>query len=314
MEKIRIGIIGIGGVGGYFGGLLADKYVNQGDVEIIFITKPNTKPILQNKGLTLITSEYEKNILADVYSSNQLNIPRLNILLCAVKSYNLEESLATLKSGLTVNTIFMPLQNGIDAKERILKMFPENPVIEACVYIVAQITAPGIINVSGAMRKLYFGSNIVPISTLKILEKIMLDAGIDCYITLDITLKLWRKFIFVSSIASITSYLNLPIGKILEDEDYKNMLKDLIIEIKNLAQALTILIPDTIVESTIYELQKLPYEATSSMQRDFNLNKDTEFKSLTYFVSVTGKALNIDTPVYDKISAHLKGKTAVRVM
>lgn len=311
---MRIGIIGIGGVGGYFGGLLADKYSTLSNIEIIFITKPNAKAILKAKGLKLITSEYDKNIFADVYATDDLNIPPLNVLLCAVKSYNLEESLTVLKSGLTSNTILMPLQNGIDAKARIEMILPNNPVIEACVYIVAQLTEPGIVKVNGAMRKLYFGNNMIPMATLQILEKIMLAAGIDCYIATDITLRLWRKFIFVSSIASITTYLNLPIGKILEVEEYKNMLKDLIIEIKNVAQALSIVIPDNIVESTISELHTLPYDATSSMQRDFNLNKDTECKSLTHFVSDTGKALNIATPVYDKISIHLKEKTVARII
>ncbi len=72
----------------------------------------------------------------------------------------------------------------------------------------------------------------------------MLNADIECHISSDITLTLWQKFIFVSSIASITSYLNLPIGKILENEEYKNLLTDLIVEIKNVAQGLKILIPE----------------------------------------------------------------------
>ncbi len=123
---------------------------------------------MTNKGLKLITPEFEKKIFADVYTSDSLNIPPLDFLFCAVKSYDLEESLTNLKSGITKNTIILPLQNGMDAKERIAKIFPDNPIIQACVYLVAQITEPGVVKVTGAMRKLYFGSDEVPLNTSNI--------------------------------------------------------------------------------------------------------------------------------------------------
>lgn len=304
MKKLRMGIQGIGGVGGYFGGLLADKYFKSDNIEIIFITKPETKSILQENGLQLILPEGSKTIFTNIIDASD-NTKPFDLIISTVKSYSLEESLLSIQHLISKNTMLMPLQNGIDAAQRIQKLFPNNTVIDACVYIVAQLTAPGVVQVNGSVRKLYFGSDVVPADKLKQLEQLFTDAGIETYLSTDIKQIIWKKFIFVSSIASVTSYLNLVIGKVLEDKNYRQLLIEVIEEIKSIAIAQNIPIPDDIAQTTLTELEKLPYEATASMHRDFMAGRKTEFEALTKYVSDIGKELGIETPIYDKIAAKL---------
>lgn len=304
--KIRIGVLGIGGVGGYFGGLLAGKYFNSGHVEMVFITRPDTGRIIKENGLKLITGNAHEIIFPDEITYGQSHIKPLDLLICAVKSYDLKESLYSAKSGISSNTVILPLLNGVDAKQQIEKVYPQNKIIEGCVYIVSERLHPGVIQVSGNMHALYFGSDAVPLEELEKVRGIFIAAGIECHLEKDIHSTLWEKFIFVSTMATLTSYLDLPIGPILENKGYKQILLQLLGEIKSVAIAEGVNLQDDIVESTMLKINRLSYEATTSMHRDFQKKGRTEYLSLTEYVTNLGGKLNIETPLYDKILAELK--------
>lgn len=132
----RIGILGLGGVGGYFGGLLAKAYYKSYDVEIIFIARGETKKAIAESGLKIITDVDETIVYPKLVSNNPDEIGELDYLICATKTYDIEESLLSLQQCITSRTIILPLYNGVDAPERILKLFPENEVLQGCVYII----------------------------------------------------------------------------------------------------------------------------------------------------------------------------------
>lgn len=306
--KTRIGILGLGGVGGYFGGYLADKYFQSDKIEIIFITRPATKKIIMERGLKLITPQTEKIIFPDLVTSDPDTIGNLDYLICSIKSYDLEESLIPLKNCITENTIILPLLNGVDSKERINKIYPLTETLEGCVYIVSRQIETGVIKETGNIHTLYFGSNTVKLDKLKELEKIFLDANIECFLSSNIEQTIWEKYLFISSIASLTSYLNLTIGQILSNEIHRQTLIELINELKLIADAKRIQFSESIIEKTIAKMEKLPFETTSSMHSDFQKGSRTEFRSLTEYVAILGDKLNISTPLFDKIVSEFKGR------
>jgi len=304
--KTRIGILGIGGVGGYFGGHLASKYFDSDNIEIIFITRPFTEKIIKEKGLKLITPVNESIIFPALVSSDPNEIGALDYLICCIKSYDLEESLTSLKECINSKTIILPLLNGVDAKERIEKIFPSTEIIDGCVYIVSRLIEPGVVKESGNIHQLYFGTDKVPMSKLKKLEKIFSDASIECYLSDNIEQTIWEKFLFISSIASLTSYLNLSIGEILINEDHKQTLKELISELKLIADHKNIHLPDDISDKTLAKMQKLAYETTSSMHSDFKKGGRTEYLSLTGYVVEQGRLMKIKTPAFANILSTLQ--------
>jgi len=306
VKKIRIGILGLGGVGGYFGGLLAKAYSGSQKFEIIFIVRETTAKTIKEKGLKLITPQEQIVVFPDIISSQPNIIGPLDFLICTTKSYDLENSISALKKCITNDTLILPLLNGVDTKERINKIFPSGEVADGCVYIVSRLIEPGVVKETGNIHSLYFGSKTVPLNKLKQLKSLFLNAAIDAYLVDDIEKTIWEKFIFISSIASLTSYLNLTVGEILSNEHHKKLLKHLMQEIKLVADALNILLPENIIESTIKKMEKLPFETTSSMHSDFQKGNRTEFKSLTEYVSLQGKKLGIATPAFDKVEGALK--------
>ena len=307
MQKTRIAILGIGAVGGYFGGLLAERYLNSEEVEIIFIARERIIKIIKEKGLKIITPQEEKIIFPHLVTDNPAEIGQIDYLICCVKSYDLAESLIPLKNCIHSQTILLPLLNGVDAKEIIHSVLPQANVWDGCVYIISRLIEPGIIDEGGKIHSLYFGS-VQSDEKLNKFDSILLAAGIDSHLSENITLTVWKKFIFISVVASLTSYLNMSIGPILENENHKQLALKLLTEIKAVAKAQKIILPDTIIEKTLATMERMPYETTSSMHSDFKKGGKTEYRSLTEYVVKLGKDLNVKTPEYEKILAVLKSK------
>ncbi len=305
-QKTRIGIIGTGGVGGYFGGLLADKYFQSNEVEIIFIVRPSTEKIIKEKGLKLTTPDFEKVIIPTLVSCNPEEIGELDYVICTTKSYNLEESILPLKNCITPETIIIPVLNGVDSKDRIENWFPENEVLYGCVYLVSRQIETGVILKTGNMHSFHFGSSSVPIDKLNKLEYILKEATIECYLTNTIQKTVWQKFMFISSIASLTCYLDKSIGEIFENSEWTNMLIDLLNEVHSVAIANQIEVTENIVEITLQQMKTLPYESTSSMHSDIQKGNKTEYESLTEYVSLLGQKLNVKTPTFDLILTTFK--------
>ncbi|MFA6273886.1 MAG: 2-dehydropantoate 2-reductase [Candidatus Paceibacterota bacterium] len=299
-KKIRVGVLGIGGVGGYFGGMLAQKYVSSDSVDIVFITKEATVAVIKDHGLMLLTSDGEFFVYPDFVTSDPDEVGTLDYLICAVKSYDLEESLLALQPCITDETVILPLLNGVDAKERIQMIYPSAQLLEGCVYIVAKIIAPATVQVIGSMHSLYFGSASVSLKKQNELAGILTAEGIDCSLFPNIEQLLWEKFIFVSPLATVTSYLNLPVGTILENEKHAALLRQLVTEAASIAEANSILLPN-IFKITMTKIAALPYNATSSMHNDFLKGGKTEFQTLTEYVIISGLRLDVPTPGYDLI-------------
>lgn len=302
---IRIGILGLGGVGGYFGGLLAKAYYKSEEIEVIFIARGETQKAIAENGLKIITDDTETVVYPKLVSNNPDEIGVLDYLICATKTYDIEESLLSLQQCIAQETVILPLYNGVDAPERIHKLFPENDILQGCVYIISMIFSPGTIRKIGFYEKLFFGSKTASISKLNELQSIFQKAKIESYLVENIEETVWEKFIFISALASVTSYLNQNIGQILSNPDAKAIYVELLKEIEMVAKAKGLQLSDDIVNQTIVKLEKSPKEATSSMHRDYLAGNKIEAASLTKFVVEEALKYGVKTPLYEKISTVL---------
>lgn len=299
--KTRIGILGLGGVGGYFGGLLAKAYFESDMIEIVFIARGETQKAIAQNGLKIKTDTDEMTVFPSLVSDSPDEIGNLDYLICATKTYDIETSFESIKECISATTTILPLYNGVDATERIQVVFPKNTVLQGCVYIVSMIESPGIIKKVGSYEKLFFGSQTLPISELNELKSIFENANIESYLVENIEETVWEKFIFISALASATSYLNQNIGGVLNNPEYKEFYISLLNEITAVAVAKGLKLPNDIVAQTITKLEKSPQDNTSSMHRDLLAGYKTEVNSLTKYVVIESIKHGIATPVYQKI-------------
>jgi 2-dehydropantoate 2-reductase len=305
---VKIAISGIGGVGGYFGGLLAKQFQNSSDVEIFFIAKGENEKAIQQNGLQLFTSKGNYIINPKLTTSDTKLIGKVDLIICCTKSYDLKENMLQCRPCLTSRTIILPLLNGVDSRQRISEIFPSNQICDGVVYIISFLTEPGIVKETGNIRKLFFGSNNKFDERLEKILEIFKHAGIEATLSDNIEQVIWEKFVFISTIATLTSYLDDCIGNILSDSNKKSLLNSLLSEIKLIAGKKNISLPENIIQLTLNKMMELPFETTSSMHRDFKKGKNTEVDSLTGYVVNAGKKLNTPVPTFEMMYKTLKNK------
>ena len=301
--------MGIGGAGGYLGGKLAKRYFNSADVEIIFICRGDHAKVIKQDGLKLITPEGERMVHPHLISTDPEEIGTIDLLICCTKSYNLEESISSLRDCIGHDTYILPILNGVDSTSRIKAIVPDSKVLNGCMYIVSERIRPGVIKKSSAIARVLFGMDSETDPDLIKIESMLKDAGIDITLTADILNSLWSKFTFISPVATMTSFLNMPIGEILENETHKNTLTELMKEVILVSRSQNIELPDDIIDRSLAVASGLPYQTTSSMQKDFVNNRETELETITGYIAAEGEKSGLPIPNYKRIYSELKNMT-----
>jgi len=306
MANVTIAFSGIGAVGGFYGGLLAHFYQQSADVDVYFISRGENLSVIRNKGLTIRMQDRMIQATPRGVTDNPQSIGEVDYLFCTTKSYNLEDNIRQLRPVIGNKTIVIPLLNGADISERIQKLLPENIVWEGCVYIGARLTEPGVVEKFSLKDRLFFGGAKLKERQSQLL-KLLLDAGVNAFNPEDIDQRIWKKFFMISTAATITSYYNLPIGEVIRQ--YKDDFIELGNELKHVAEAKGILLPEDIVTSSIEAQAMMPSGATTSMHADFQKGGQTELETLTGYVVNTAGQLGVEVPLYKKMYDHLLTKT-----
>jgi len=302
---MNIVIAGIGGVGGYFGGLLAKQFHNS-EIRIFFMARGEHENAIRNAGLKLETTSGNFIVNPDGIFPEPGEAGIADLILFCTKSYDLEESANKCRSIVDRKTVLLPLLNGVDATERLEKIFPRNEVWKGCVYLVSRLAAPGLIRESGNIRKLFFGSDSGSESRLSSAENIFRHAGIDATWSKNIIETVWEKFLFISPMATLTSYLDKSISEVFSNAESYKLLEKLLKEIKAVSDSKKIILPESLTQENINKLKSLPADATTSMHSDFKKGGRTELESLTGYVIKEADQMGISVPTYNMMYERLK--------
>ena len=156
-KKIRIGILGLGGVGGFFGGKLALFYSEDPEVEIVFIARGETLKNIRSNGLKLKTGDQNYVINPSLATDDTKELGELDALIVCVKSYSLVDAVKKYQSKLSHGAIIITTQNLIDQREQLQPILdPGINHLNGCVYILSNIIQPGEIFHKGGAWKVLF--------------------------------------------------------------------------------------------------------------------------------------------------------------
>jgi 2-dehydropantoate 2-reductase len=294
-----IAIVGVGGVGGYYGGKLALRYAGKPDTRIIFIARGEHLRTIQKKGIEVHAVSETFTAKPHLATDQPGALGPFDLVLFCVKAYDLEESAAKLQKNVNDQTVIITLLNGVNNAERLGNIFPQAKILNGCVYISAFIEAPGLIRQTGGPCKLFFGTEEGDHATYKSIEKIFTDAGIDAEYREDIRTVVWEKYLFVSPLASATNYLGKKFGEIMEDEMSKSFLGGLVREVELVARAQGIQLPGNVPEVALEKVSSFPHGTKTSLQMDFEKGKmKTELDTFTGYIVQYGEKHGIPVPYH----------------
>jgi 2-dehydropantoate 2-reductase len=303
---IKIAIIGLGGVGGYYGGLLS-RFSEQHpeELQVYFIARGTHLEKIKESGLTVI-AETDRFVTRPALVTNRLaDIGEVDYLIMATKSYDLDEVAEQVRPVVGRSTIILPLLNGIDNVSRLRAHFPDNEVWYGCAYIIARLTAPGEVESSGNVHYLHFGHEKRSSSELKFIEKLFVQAGIEATLKEEVIRAIWRKFFYISTTAALTTYLNTGFRDLVWNEEFKPMYIQLMQELYAVSQAENIGLPESLIEDMMRYGGSLPAGTTSSMNSDYLAGRRIELETLVGVVVRLARHHQVAVPLYERIYERL---------
>jgi len=302
----KILIVGIGGVGGYFGGLLAQSFHKKDDISVFFMARGENLKAIQQNGLLVTTPHTQFYAYPDKVSDNPPDFGKVDYIILCTKSYDIKETANKLRSCVKDDTVLLPLLNGVDNAGTIRTIYPNNLVADGCAYIISRLIAAGQVQNMGDNQSIIFGIQNTDDPRLAFLDTAFKEAGISALLTKNISTHIWEKFIFISATATVTSYYNKNFGEINQCEECKNDLRQLIDECYILARHKNIVLPADLKEKVWDKFSNLLPQATTSMHADYlSGKKQTEVRSLTGYIVEQAERYSLYLPKYQEMYHHL---------
>jgi len=306
---MKAAIIGIGGIGGYYGGKLAAKYAGAGEHQIIFIARGEHLKAIRERGLRLMTVEGDLTAMPALATENPRDAGLFDLVLVCVKSYGLEEAARRIKDNIHDETVIIPLLNGVNIAERLKAILPKGRILSGCVYISARVESPGIVRQVGGSCQFIFGPDQAnDVEKYRPIEAFLQEAGIKAELVGRIALPIWSKYIFIDPLAGLTSMLGKPFGAILDNPIDRTMLEGLMQEVELVARVQGVPFPEDIVEATMAKAASFPATTKTSMLLDFEKGNPAELDIFMGYMVAAGKKLGVPVPLHEKVYGELLKK------
>jgi 2-dehydropantoate 2-reductase len=312
MSNLNFCVIGLGGVGGYFGGKLAHALSsNPGPpVNFFFVARGKHLEAIKRNGLIVKSPEFGSLTCRPTLATERgSDLPEIDIFLIAVKGYDLMGVAASIKNRIKEKTVILPPLNGADIQERLRNEIKTGIILPACVYLSAHIEEPGVVVHIGKPGKIIFGRDpdhpdYVPHEIFGILER----SSTDYEWKDDANPAIWEKYIFIASFGLISARYNRALGEILEDARLREEVIGIMNEIRSIALKKNIRLPNGIIDLSVKKAMMFPRDTQTSLQRDIHQKRgNSELELFGGTIINLGKKLSIPTPTTKKIYRELKG-------
>jgi 2-dehydropantoate 2-reductase len=299
---MRIAVIGAGGVGGTFGAALAKA---GGDVT--FLARGAHLAAMREHGLRVEGDRGETLIRPVRATDDPAAIGPVDIVLFCVKLWDVETAGAAIRPLIGPDTGVIPLQNGIDAGERLTPVIGAAHVMAGTVAVSATIASSGVIRQTGTFMSMAFGERDGgKTSRAETFLALCQKAGFDVVLSDAIAVPIWQKFILLTAMSGGTAVTRLPIGKLRDDPDVFGLFESLMRETAAVGRAEGVPLADAVVERQIATVKALPPAGMASMAVDLLRGNRLEVPYLAGKVVALGRKHDIPTPANAAIFAALK--------
>lgn len=293
--------MGTGGVGGYYGGLLAQ----QGH-EVMFVARGEHLRAIQTQGLRVKSVHGDFTVSPAQATDDPGTVGPVDLILFCVKTYSTEESAQAMQTAVGPQTVVMSLQNGIDAAERIGKVIGEKHVIGGVTWLSSAVEAPGIIRQISQFRRIVFGELAGGTSErIQAIYESLKEAGATVEISEDIQKVLWNKLVFITAVSSIGSLTRLSMGEYRAVPETRGMLTKIMQEVESVARARGVNLDADAVSKWLEFIDNAAPGIKPSMQLDVETGHRTELESMIGVVGRKGREVGVATPAIDLVYASL---------
>jgi len=299
---MRIAVIGTGGIGGPYGASLA-----KAGADVIFVARGAHLVAIRENGLRIEGDRGETHIRSARATDDIAAMGPVDIVLSCVKLWDLERVAKQIRAIVQPQTAVIPLQNGVDAAERLIPILGPDAVMGGMAFVTGTITAPGVIRQTGTYQQMTFGELDGRISERgERLRDLCKAAGFEGVLSADIMVPVWEKFILLVPLSGLNALTRLPLGKWRDDPDLLALYEAALRETVAVGLAESIRLRSDIIDKTIAMMRSMPPHHTTSMGNDLLRGNRLELPWFAGKVVELGRRYGLPTPVNGVIYAALK--------
>jgi 2-dehydropantoate 2-reductase len=294
---MRIAVFGAGGVGGYFGGRLA-----QSGQDVIFIARGDRLKAMVTNGLRVDSAKGDFVLKSVKATDDPVQAGKVDVILVAVKAWQVASATESIRPMVGTDTFVVPLQNGLEAAAQLAAVLGDEHVVGGLCGLSAYIVGPAHIRHAGAEPFVRFGElDNRPSDRVHRLQKVFERAGVIVKIPEDIQVALWMKFLLITAWSGVGAVTRTPIGVWRSLPETRQMAESALQEIIRVAKAHGIALPENALPMTMKAYDSLPPTITTSMQRDIVEERPSELDAQIGAVVRFGKEADVATPLHHMI-------------
>ena len=298
---MRIAIMGSGGLGGYYGGMLA-----RAGEDVTFVARGAHLDAILAEGLTVKLPSAEEFTLSAKATIDPSEIGPVDLVLFCVKTYDTDAAAEQIRPLVGPETMIASLQNGVDNGERIEKVFGAGHFVPGVSYVNGLIEKPGVIFVRFAHMTSFGEMNGSVPPRIEQLVDAFHHAGIEVESRTDMQSFLWEKFVAICGVGGAEILARQPLGPVLATPEAKDLLVSLLQEVVAVAQGVGANLSTEFPDQVIELVSKLPPTHRTSMFADLLEGKRLEVESLNGTVVRLGRKQGVSTPLNFAVYAALK--------
>ena len=293
---MRIAVFGTGGVGGYFGGRLAQAGHN-----VTFIARGAHLEAIRRNGLRVESIAGDFHVSPASATEDPSAVGEVDLVLVGVKAPQVSEAARAMGPMVGAGTVVLPLQNGVEAADQLMAALGREPVVGGLCKLIAMIGGPGRIRHLGMPPQIVFGElDNRPSERIARLKTVFDECqGLEAQIAEDIHAALWGKFIFIAAFSGVGAVTRVPAGVMRAVAQSRQLIQEATDEIRKLALARGVRLADDVVARSMAAIDALPPEGTASMQRDIMAGRPSELSAQNGAVVRLAAAAGIAVPVND---------------
>lgn len=303
---MRIGIMGSGGLGGYFGARLA-----LGGADVHFIARGQHLQAMRDQGLRI--DGPEPMHVAKVHATdNPADVGPVDVVMLGVKLWDTEQAIAQMRPMVGPRTAVISFQNGVLKDDYLRAAFPSQQIMGGVGYVATTIEAPGVIKQTGPMQRLLFGEFDGSRSARGLALLAACQAGgINAELSENILREIWLKYVFLVGLSGTTTSMRHTIGPIRSNPQTRAFLSDVMAEVIAVGRAHGVDLPADTLQAALQRADTVSPEMTSSMHHDLQRGNKLEVRWLSGGVVELGRAKGVLTPcnraIADILALHAEG-------
>jgi 2-dehydropantoate 2-reductase len=305
---MRVAVMGSGGLGGYFGALLA-----KGGTDVSFVARGAHLDAMRRAGIRVDGGPGPFHLEHVRATGDPAEVGPVDLVMVCVKLWDTEAALEQLRPLVGPDTALVSFQNGVLKDSLLRAAYDESRLIGGVAYVATTVSEPGVIRRTGPPQRLIVGEFDGRRSArVRAFHAAALAGGIDAEVSDDIRRAIWEKFVFLVGLSATTTTMRVPIGPIRENPQSRALLLDLMREVVAVGRAHGVPLPEDYAEQRLEFADGVSAEMTSSMHHDLARGNRLEVRWLSGGVVKLGQEVGVDTPlnraVADILSVHADGR------